>query len=832
MELDLPTGTDSGGGDHLAKFLSTLTELVDLLGKTGPGGASGGASPTGGAADSTGGKNLIKATQKLFTDLANAFKPLKTVLSKFGTITPAAAKAEPAPAPAPAPIALEAPAAPEAQADEAKPKRKGRKKKGAADAEQGPEETPLAALTIQDASIGIDYASVKMPAAPAPKAKAAPEPEPKEQGPTIVRIMDVDAKLAKITLPTASFRIASALLQGKFLMPPEAERPAPEAKPEPEPKAEPKPDEAPAPKAEKPAAQKTPKAEPKPDEAPAPKAEKPAAQKTPKAPKPEKTAPKTVAAESKAELFTAINVFKRYISGQKQFSFGDAFKSILQSFKPVKAEGEKAEGEKATDAQEENAASKEASQNLQSALINIANGVVNVTTAGEKKEGEEEDTPEKKKEQKRQEPERNKKAESETTEPSTDAGQKLGKASEAPAAEGASAEGGAAAAEGADAEAATGAAAAEGGAAAGGAAAAEATVAATVATGGLALLALAAAAAAAAVAAAGALVVSGVMAPFKVIGEVAITVGKTLVGAMTDPIATFAKLSAVMIGFVSVVNPAAVDHFNRAIKDTTAVVGKSMIGALNIFTTVQREFADVLSPIMRKLTSTIDSVAASMGGMFFGMIRLGGVAVTVLLPVFKAIGSAFSMFFGIISALSEALAVIIGGFSGMFDGLDGAVQSMATAIVDIVKVIARATVQMVALIAKIFGATGFLNGMKNVAKNKGASERDNTTGLANPTGAHFESAEGFGKSIAQASFTATSAGAAPKKTDDFLADIAKDMETISTMDLKQLIIDALVAAAKITIKEGAKGAGTVAFEGTGLGVAYRTGNAIQKLLFG
>ena len=809
MELDLPTGTDSGGGDHLAKFLSTLTELVDLLGKTGPGGASGGASPTGGAADSTGGKNLIKATQKLFTDLANAFKPLKTVLSKFGTITPAAAKAEPAPAPAPAPIALEAPAAPEAQADEAKPKRKGRKKKGAADAEQGPEETPLAALTIQDASIGIDYASVKMPAAPAPKAKAAPEPEPKEQGPTIVRIMDVDAKLAKITLPTASFRIASALLQGKFLMPPEAERPAPEAKPEPEPKAE-----------------------PKPDEAPAPKAEKPAAQKTPKAPKPEKTAPKTVAAESKAELFTAINVFKRYISGQKQFSFGDAFKSILQSFKPVKAEGEKAEGEKATDAQEENAASKEASQNLQSALINIANGVVNVTTAGEKKEGEEEDTPEKKKEQKRQEPERNKKAESETTEPSTDAGQKLGKASEAPAAEGASAEGGAAAAEGADAEAATGAAAAEGGAAAGGAAAAEATVAATVATGGLALLALAAAAAAAAVAAAGALVVSGVMAPFKVIGEVAITVGKTLVGAMTDPIATFAKLSAVMIGFVSVVNPAAVDHFNRAIKDTTAVVGKSMIGALNIFTTVQREFADVLSPIMRKLTSTIDSVAASMGGMFFGMIRLGGVAVTVLLPVFKAIGSAFSMFFGIISALSEALAVIIGGFSGMFDGLDGAVQSMATAIVDIVKVIARATVQMVALIAKIFGATGFLNGMKNVAKNKGASERDNTTGLANPTGAHFESAEGFGKSIAQESFTATSAGAAPKKTDDFLADIAKDMETISTMDLKQLIIDALVAAAKITIKEGAKGAGTVAFEGTGLGVAYRTGNAIQKLLFG
>lgn len=808
MELDLPTGTDSGGGDHLAKFLSTLTELVDLLGKTGPGGASGGASPTGGAADSTGGKNLIKATQKLFTDLANAFKPLKTVLSKFGTITPAAAKAEPAPAP----IALEAPPAPEAQADEtkAKPKRKSRKKKADADdAEQGPSETPLAALTIQDASIGIDYASIKMPATPAPKAKAKPEPE-QEQAPLTAKVIDIDTNLVKITVPTASFKIASALLQGKFLMPPEAARPAPEA--DPKPKAEPK---------------------DKPDEAPAPKAEKPAP--TPKAPKPEKANPKTVAAESKAELFTALNVFKRFITGQKQFTFGDAFKSILKSFKPVKEDKEKAEDKKTNDAQEENAAAKEATQNLQSAIINIAFGVVNVTTAGEKKEDDSETSEqhskrknkEAEKDEKAEKAEKNKKAESETKEPSTDAGQKLGKASEAPATPAApAAEGGAAAAEG-------GAAAAEGGAAA---AAAEGTVAATVATGGLALLALAAAAAAAAVAAAGALVVSGVMAPFKVIGEVAITVGKTLVGAMTDPIATFAKLSAVMIGFVSVINPAAVDNFNRAIKDTTAVIGKSMIGALNIFTTVQREFADVLSPIMRNLTSTITSVATSMGGMFFGMIRMGGVAVTVLMPIFKAIGAGFSMFFDIIGAVTESLAVIIGGFSGLFTGIDGAVSSLATAIVDIVKVIARSTVQMVALIAKIFGATGFLNGMKKVAGNKGASERDNTTGMANPTGAHFESAEGFGKSIAQASFTATSAGAAPKKTDDFLADIAADMEAISQMDLKQIIIDAIVGAAKATVKETASTVGTVAYEGSGMGVINRTGAALGEwvggMLFG
>ena len=69
MELDLPTGNDTNGGnDHAVKFLLTLKELVDVLGRTGPGGPSGGGGPTGGTADQTSGKNLVKATQKLFTD--------------------------------------------------------------------------------------------------------------------------------------------------------------------------------------------------------------------------------------------------------------------------------------------------------------------------------------------------------------------------------------------------------------------------------------------------------------------------------------------------------------------------------------------------------------------------------------------------------------------------------------------------------------------------------------------------------------------------------------------------------------------------------------------
>ena len=227
MDIDLPTGNDTGGGDHLVQFLLTLKELVDVLGRTGPGGPSAGGS-TGEAADQTGGKNLVKATQKLFNDLAAAFKPLKTVLATFGTIQP-----QQAAAPA-APLAVEAPAV-----EEDKPKGKGRKKKD--DDETPTEKAPVAAITVQDASIGIDYASVKMPAPPAPKNKTKQEPEPepeKEPEPLLAKLVDIDTNLVKITVPTASFKITSALLQGKFYMPPEAAdaKPAPGAKPETTPK--------------------------------------------------------------------------------------------------------------------------------------------------------------------------------------------------------------------------------------------------------------------------------------------------------------------------------------------------------------------------------------------------------------------------------------------------------------------------------------------------------------------------------------------------------------------------------------------------------------------
>lgn len=710
MELDLPTGTGSSNGDHLAKFLSTLTQLVDILGKTGP--AGGGTSTSaGGAGDATGGKNLVKATQKLFTDLAAAFKPLKNVLATFGTIHPPAAATPAAPTtseapsgnrledqkydrffngpptpprPKAAPVAQAAPTpftpAPTAPPTPATPQA------------QPQEDTPLpaGALTIEDASIGIDYASVKMPAPPASKAK----PAAKADEPTLVKSMNVDTNLVKITVPTASFKIASALIQGKFLMPPTG---GPASGPSPA------------------------------------------------------TAPNTA---------------------------------------PTAAP--------ATNTRAQNNAAKNASQNLQNAVVNIANAVVNMTAAGSNQA--------KPQQQQQTKPNAaNKPNSGPIPKPTSGGGPKP---SPTP-------------------------------------------------TGGpkgpkmgdprkailmsLASLATGISQAAIAVAhkiidgaqKAGKLVGSGVAAPFQQVGQKVMAGAGMLTKAFSDPLGAFQDLTRMMIGFVEVVNPATVMQFNKALKDVSAIFGKVLAPALAIATQVVREFGDIIAPLYEQMTPFVTMLARAFGDMFISMIRISAIIGQVLLPITKSLYIVLAGLARIVTAVLEGFTVLLAGFLGTFTGLDDLVQTAVDAIVDFSKWIVRAAVSVAVLVAKMLGATQFIANMQKVAGNKGATNRTDSTGQAAPTMSQFQNLEGFGKNIAQASFTATAVPNAPKKTDDFLATISDDIQEIAQIDLKQIIVDAILQAGKDAVKNTAQGAAEVAYDYNPLKVPGEAiGNFIGGLLFG
>jgi hypothetical protein len=785
MELDLPTGNDTNGGnDHAVKFLLTLKELVDVLGRTGPGGPSGGGGPTGGTADQTSGKNLVKATQKLFTDLANAFKPLKTVLATFGAIHPQQTAAPAAAPAAAAPVAVEAP-----EVEEDKPKGKGRKKKD--DDETPTEKAPVAAITVQDASIGIDYASVKMPAPPAPKNKTKQEPEPeKEPEPLLAKLVDIDTNLVKITVPTASFKITSALLQGKFYMPPEAAdaKPAPGAKPETTPKE--KADKAPGEKKESSSSPK------KLDED-----EK----------KPAKEKPKKAQGESAAALLTWGNVFKRLIGGADERKNKTATKG--------KDKPEKETEEKADDTQDKNANAKEAAQNLQNAIINIANGVVNVNTGGEKKEdNKEQDNNSEAAKDFAQSQADQVKGNGLKPKPAAGSGPKTASTGGGPKPMPAGG-GGPKGPKMGDPRAMI--------------ILALAKIATSLNQAAIALAHKAVDVVHKAQDAAGKAVGNGVAAPFKEVGKKIMGGSDMLMKAFSDPMGAFKDLTSSMIGFVSVVNPATVMQFTKAMTDVTAIAGKALAPALAIATQVVREFGDIMAPIYETLTPFITMIARAFGDMFIAMVRVSAIFMQVLLPVSKSLYIALAGLARIVTALLEGLTVILAGFLGTFDGFDGMIQKAVDAIVDFSQWLTRAAVSVAVLVAKLFGATQFIANMQKVAGNKGATNRTDSTGQAAPTMGNFTSLESFGKNIAQASFTATSVAAAPKKTDDFLATISDDINGLAQLDLKQIIVDAIIQAGKSAVKETVKTVGQTAYDYNPLkrpGEAI--GNFIGGILFG
>lgn len=673
-ELDLPTG-NTGGEQHLAKFLATLTQLVDVLGKAGPGGdggEGGSSSPAASKPDNTG-KALVGATRKLFNDVANAFRPLKSVLASFSKLqatpqpagnmalpAPTAPPESPAAAPAPAP---ESPGIHDAKYDRFfKPDQFTAFRKTDAPppmappvpgAPTAPESgTGPRVIQVQDASVGIEQATVKMNGAgtPAPKA-ARPGASPKAAAP----------KAAKAFSPTAArFTIANGLFEGRLMLPPAIVLRAAVVNLH--------------------AAQVA-----QPAQAPQSPIRKPQ-ELTRKAKAFQTTAPKVRAMKGaglKGGLFNQAKNFRRQATATPSTPAAAKAASKAPSADPRKA--------------------------ILLFLARLGGGMQEAARA--------------------------------LTMEALKAGKKMSE-----------------------------------------------------------------------------MVGSGVAAPFKQAGSMIEGVGGRLVNAFANPMAAFKDLSGLVLNFVQAVNPGAILGFNMAMRDATAVIGQALAPVMTIATEVVREWANTLAPIARQMAPLFAQIARAFGDMFISQIRLLFTYFQGLMPIIKSLLIVLSGLARIVTAVNEGLMVIISGFLGSFDGVEDMVQKVVDGIVDFTKQIVRATVAVVAMVAKMVGATGFLENMRKAAEKKGPDKED-TTGRAVPTGANFTAAESFGKSIATASFTATSAAAAPKKTDDFLDQIAKDMDMIASTDIKQVIIEAIESASPAIAraiaggaKETLKAAGNAAYE--------------------
>jgi len=751
-ELDLPTG-NTGGEQHLAKFLATLTQLVDVLGKAGPGGdgGEGGSSSPAAPKPDNSGKAIVGATRKLFNDVANAFRPLKSVLASFSklqaTPQPAGNMALPAPtAPPESPAAAPAPTPESSSIHDAK-----------YDKYFKPDQ--FTAFRKTDAPAPTAPPVPGAPAAPAVptlnvEASAPASPEI-STGPRVIQVQDASVGIEQATVKmnggtNAAPKTARPLLASPKAAPPKGAPKAPSA-----PKAAP-------PKAAKPGAgasafrATTPKARPM----------------TGggfsggffhRASKMRQQAPASPASPNKAFSPTAarFNIANGLFQGRLMLPPAIVLKAaVVNLHAPQMAQPTQAQQSPIRKPQELTRKAKAFQTTAPKVRamkgVGLKGGLFNQAKNFRRQA---------------------------TATPSTPAAAKA--ASKAPSAD-----------------------------------PRKAILLFLARLGG----GMQEAARALTMEALKAgkkmseMVGSGVAAPFKQAGSMIEGVGGRLANAFANPMAAFKDLSGLVMSFVQAINPAAVMGFNFAMRDATAVIGQALAPVMTIATEVVREWANTLAPIARQMAPLFAQIARAFGDMFISQIRLLFTYFQILMPIIKSLLIVLSGLARIVAAVNEGLMVILSGFVGSFDGVEDMVQKVVDGIVDFTKQIVRATVAVVAMVAKMVGATGFLENMRKAAEKKGPDKED-TTGRAVPTGANFTAAESFGKSIATASFTATSAAAAPKKTDDFLDQIAKDMDMIANTDIKQVIIEAIESASPAIAraiaggaKETLKAAGNAAYE--------------------
>lgn len=165
-------------------------------------------------------------------------------------------------------------------------------------------------------------------------------------------------------------------------------------------------------------------------------------------------------------------------------------------------------------------------------------------------------------------------------------------------------------------------------------------------------------------------------------GPLGALIGKqvgNIVGDILDklmhPIQTFKEVASEIAGYVQAANPQAVERFNMATKDLTAVFGHALTPAMETFTDVVRAIADGLasSDLMaawrsasNELKTTLENLAPLIRGASRALGELAGVAARIATS--KSTSGAAGLLMGLIPG-TGLLSELLGGGAGASVGL-------------------------------------------------------------------------------------------------------------------------------------------------------------------
>lgn len=261
-----------------------------------------------------------------------------------------------------------------------------------------------------------------------------------------------------------------------------------------------------------------------------------------------------------------------------------------------------------------------------------------------------------------------------------------------------------------------------------------------------------------------------------------------LTGAFTALTGSVNAVAGPIAQFVQAINPAIVAEFNRAMRDLNATIGIALMPIMETLTGVVREMIGNLLPVMQSLQPVIRTIAQAIGGALTPVIQAFAGVMTSLMPVFQVFADVIeggAGLFGdfvlavrpvieVVVELGKQLMTFVGSLLGFEDGAKGLFEQLRSGFQMLIKNVILAA----ATFLKMIGATDTLGAL---IKGLRPPEQGPRAGIATLQNASMTGDfASISKRLAEQAFVASAFGGkgGPKKTDDWLAELAKTAQDI------------------------------------------------------
>jgi hypothetical protein len=286
-----------------------------------------------------------------------------------------------------------------------------------------------------------------------------------------------------------------------------------------------------------------------------------------------------------------------------------------------------------------------------------------------------------------------------------------------------------------------------------------------------------------------------------------------LTAALTDISTAFERAAGPITKFVEAISPGQVQVFNLAMRDLNATIGSAFVPVMQVLTEGVRKAASLIVPAVDALAPVFRSLSEALLSFMLPAVQTISHALKGMAPLFDGIAQALHTLgdlFGVINVImlsaKDAFADFFKAFLG--GGAGGGLKDIFAGIKDAVYRFMITLITVSATIAKIFGATGFIDHLKkNLSELAKPGEGGKGGGFANVS---IKGIEQIGKDIAQAAATAAGTGQKGKGIEELAAEALLKLDGVvnSVTPLEKILtaLPGLIGEAVARAIGGAKAA--------------------------